>query len=151
MSSDSYVYIRKYSFHNLTISMANKLKSVRLKAKLTQQQVGDVFNISRESVAQWESRDKSTRPDTRKLKKLADIYGVSINNLLDDSITQAKTNKKSSNKKNKTVRKHTIDSLAREVQTVRNDISSILKILKNVTTKQPKVFDMKMKKKRRTG
>lgn len=44
------------------------------------QQVGDVFGISRASVSSWESG--TNQPDPRKLEKLADLFGSSVNYLV---------------------------------------------------------------------
>jgi transcriptional regulator with XRE-family HTH domain len=54
-----------------------RLKNLRLAKGLTLQQVGDVFGISRASVSSWESG--TNQPDPRKLEKLADFFGASVN------------------------------------------------------------------------
>src|SRR5690348_1051483 len=66
------------------MSMPAKLRKARKKAGYTQSKVGDAFGISREAVALWESEgEKGTKPDIRKLRKLAELYNISINELLD--------------------------------------------------------------------
>ena len=57
-----------------------RLKNLRLAKGLTLQQVGDVFGISRASVSSWESG--TNQPDPRKLEKLADLFGASVNYLV---------------------------------------------------------------------
>ena len=57
-----------------------RLKNLRLAKGLTLQQVGDVFGISRASVSSWESG--TNQPDPRKLEKLADLFGTSVNYLI---------------------------------------------------------------------
>ncbi len=57
-----------------------RLKNLRLAKGLTLQQVGDVFGISRASVSSWESG--TNQPDPRKLEKLADLFGSSVNYLV---------------------------------------------------------------------
>jgi transcriptional regulator with XRE-family HTH domain len=57
-----------------------RLKNLRLAKGLTLQQVGDVFGISRASVSSWESG--INQPDPRKLEKLADLFGASVNYLV---------------------------------------------------------------------
>jgi transcriptional regulator with XRE-family HTH domain len=57
-----------------------RLKNLRLAKGLTLQQVGDVFGISAASVASWEKG--KNQPDSRKLSKIADIFGTSVEFLL---------------------------------------------------------------------
>ena len=65
--------------------MAEKLKLARKNAKLTQEEVSQVFGIKRASVSLWESsQPKSTKPNIRKLAKLAKLYKVSVKDLLED-------------------------------------------------------------------
>jgi SOS-response transcriptional repressor LexA len=56
------------------------IRDKRLKKGLTLQQVGDAFGIGRASVSGWEA-DK-TRPDMSKLPKLAQLLGVTSDELL---------------------------------------------------------------------
>ena len=52
------------------MKMAEKLKLARKNAKLTQEEVSQVFGIKRASVSLWESsQPKSTKPNIRKLAK----------------------------------------------------------------------------------
>ncbi|GHE50869.1 repressor [Camelimonas fluminis] len=62
------------------MSLGNRIKQARLRAKLTQQQVADHFGIARVSVTQWES--ERARPDPRKLIGLTELFGVTIGYLL---------------------------------------------------------------------
>ena len=57
-----------------------RIRKLRLAKGLTLQQVGDVFGISAASVSSWEKGINF--PDGRKLKKLADTLGVSVNALV---------------------------------------------------------------------
>lgn len=57
-----------------------RLKSLRLAKGLTLQQVGDVFGISRASVANWESG--KNQPDPRKLKELASLFDATVEYLV---------------------------------------------------------------------
>lgn len=83
-SSITYSDRRKYCFHNKNdMSMSKRLRDARKDAGYTQGQVADVFKISREAVALWESDGpKGTKPDIRRLQKLADLYKVSVDHLL---------------------------------------------------------------------
>ena len=68
--------VTTYHWHMLN----ERLKNLRLAKGLTLQQVGDVFGISRASVSSWESG--TNQPDPRKLEKLADLFGASVNYLV---------------------------------------------------------------------
>lgn len=57
-----------------------RLRNLRLAKGLTLQQVGDAFGISRSSVSSWESG--TNQPDPRKLEKLADLFGTTVNYLV---------------------------------------------------------------------
>ena len=60
-----------------------RLKNLRLAKGMTLQQVGDTFGISRASVSSWESG--TNQPDPRKLEKLAEIFGSSVEYLITGS------------------------------------------------------------------
>jgi len=57
-----------------------RLKNLRLAKGLTLQQVGDVFGISAASVASWEKG--KNQPDSRKLSKIAEVLGSTVEFLL---------------------------------------------------------------------
>ena len=57
-----------------------RLKNLRLAKGLTPQQVGDAFGISKVSVSTWESG--KTNPDQKKLEKLAELFGSSVQYLI---------------------------------------------------------------------
>jgi transcriptional regulator with XRE-family HTH domain len=58
----------------------DRLKNLRLAKGLTLQQVGDAFGISAASVASWEKG--KNQPDSRKLSKIAEVLGTSVEFLL---------------------------------------------------------------------
>ena len=61
--------------------------AARLKAGLSQAAAADKLGISAASVCQWETG--KTLPDSRKLPKIADLYGCSIDELLADDAPEA--------------------------------------------------------------
>jgi transcriptional regulator with XRE-family HTH domain len=61
-----------------------RLKNLRLAKGLTLQQVGDAFGISAASVASWEKG--KNQPDSRKLNKIAQVLGTSVEFLLNGSL-----------------------------------------------------------------
>ena len=68
--------ITTYHWHMLN----ERLKNLRLAKGLTLQQVGDAFSISKVSVSTWESG--KTNPDRKRLEKIADLYGTSVQYLV---------------------------------------------------------------------
>jgi transcriptional regulator with XRE-family HTH domain len=53
-----------------------RIRALRLAKGLTLQQVGDVFGISRGSVSNWEAGH--SQPDPRKIERLAQLFGTSV-------------------------------------------------------------------------
>jgi Predicted transcriptional regulators len=60
--------------------MRNRIKELRLKADLTQGQLGDIINISQQSVSKWELSNKELPIDMA--FTIADYFNVSIEYLL---------------------------------------------------------------------
>jgi transcriptional regulator with XRE-family HTH domain len=61
-----------------------RIRKLRLAKGMTLQQVGDVFGISASSVSSWEKG--INLPDSRKLSKLADLLGTSVELLIPESL-----------------------------------------------------------------
>ena len=61
-----------------------KLKELRIKHNLTQQQIAEILKITQFTYSNYEN--KKTQPDIEILKKLADYYQVSLDYLLDHKI-----------------------------------------------------------------
>ena len=68
------------------MELGNKIAQLRQKAQLTQKQLADELNISAQSVSKWENL--VAMPDITLLPKLAEIFGVSIDELFDLTISQ---------------------------------------------------------------
>lgn len=67
------------------MSIAKKLKEARKAVGYTQADVARRLKISREAVSLWESEgENGTAPGIRKLKDLAELYKISVNDLLGD-------------------------------------------------------------------
>lgn len=62
-------------------TIGETLKSLRTQAGMTQSELGEKLSISAQAISKWE-RDES-QPDIETLKKLAEIYGVSVVNIID--------------------------------------------------------------------
>lgn len=59
---------------------SNQLKNRRKQHSLTQQQLADKLSVSRETVSGWETG--RNQPDINTLRKLAKIYGISLDQLV---------------------------------------------------------------------
>lgn len=67
----------------MNIETANRLLKLRKEHNLSQEDLAQKLNISRQAVSKWERAEAS--PDTDKLIDLAELYGVSIDELLTGS------------------------------------------------------------------
>lgn len=63
----------------MPVNISN-LKKMRKAAKLTQEQVAEKLNVSRQSVAKWESGE--TLPDIESCILLSKLYGVTVDELV---------------------------------------------------------------------
>lgn len=59
------------------------IKYLRKKAELSQEELAEKLNVSRQSVAKWENGD--SLPDIIKCRELAMIFGTTIDNLINYS------------------------------------------------------------------
>ena len=64
----------------ITKQIANNLVVLRKRARLTQAEVAEKINYSDKSVSKWESAGGV--PDIFILKQLADLYGVTVNDII---------------------------------------------------------------------
>lgn len=74
----SYLPYKKSSYR--TAQPDNKLKTIRLKHSLTQRQVADKLGVSQNEYSRWEIG--KVTPRIEMLKKIAEIYQVSIDSLI---------------------------------------------------------------------
>ncbi len=63
------------------MSLGKTLAELRKKSKMTQSELGDKLNISAQAISKWEN--DSSEPDISTLRKLADIYGITIADIVD--------------------------------------------------------------------
>lgn len=64
----------------MNIETANKLLQYRKKSGLSQEELAEKIGVSRQAVSKWERAEAS--PDTDNLVTLAQVYGVSLDELL---------------------------------------------------------------------
>lgn len=84
------------------MEIGNKLKKSRLESKLTQENVAEEIQVSRQTISNWEN--EKSYPDIISVIKLSDLYNVSLDELLKGDSEMIKhldesTNIVSSNKK----------------------------------------------------
>ena len=67
------------------MDIGEKIAALRKKANLTQEELADVLNVTRQSVSRWEAGE--AYPDMNKIGKLADILGTNCDYLLRNDVT----------------------------------------------------------------
>jgi transcriptional regulator with XRE-family HTH domain len=68
----------------MTIEIADKLVNLRKNHNLSQEDLAEKLGISRQAVSKWERAESS--PDTDNLIKLATLYSISLDKLLNISV-----------------------------------------------------------------
>ena len=71
----------------MNIETANRLLQYRKENNLSQEDLAEKIGVSRQAVSKWERAEAS--PDTDNLIRLAEIYGVSLDEMLTGKKTQA--------------------------------------------------------------
>ena len=64
----------------MTIELANRLAELRKQKGLSQEELADKLQVSRQAISKWERGEAS--PDTDNLIELAKIYGISLDELV---------------------------------------------------------------------
>lgn len=64
----------------MSIKQGEYLKDLRMKNKYSQEKLGGLLGLSRQSISKWEQG--YAIPDTENLLKLSELYGVSVDTLL---------------------------------------------------------------------
>ena len=84
------------------MTLGEKIYKLRTKRSMTQEQLAEKIGVSRQSVSKWET--DSAIPDIEKLKLLAEIFEVSITELLGMECEEdTKRKNRTLSKRNKTV------------------------------------------------
>ena len=68
------------------MSLATKLVTLRKEKGLTQMELAERLNVSRQAISRWEVG--AALPSTDNLKTLGELYGVSVDYLLNTSVDQ---------------------------------------------------------------
>lgn len=64
------------------IIFASKLKTLRKNHNLSQEKLANILQVSKQSVYKWEN--EMNKPDSENLKRIADYFMISIDELLND-------------------------------------------------------------------
>mgnify|MGYP003320874345 CR=1 FL=1 len=62
------------------MTLGTNIKRLRQNKGITQEQLGDVLNVSSQAVSKWEN--ESALPDIMILPELAEYFGISIDELM---------------------------------------------------------------------
>ncbi|WP_227437344.1 MULTISPECIES: helix-turn-helix domain-containing protein [unclassified Clostridioides] len=62
------------------MALKDRIKEERLKLNLNQVELAKIFNVTKQTVSNWESGNRI--PDTLMLTKLADFFNISVDSLL---------------------------------------------------------------------
>lgn len=73
------------------MELGNKIKEMRIKHNLTQEELANQLHITRQTISKWES-NKSI-PDIMCVKDLCHIFDISIDEFLSDTTYSNKNNK----------------------------------------------------------
>jgi transcriptional regulator with XRE-family HTH domain len=66
------------------MTIGEKIKSLRLRDNMTQAELGNILNMSRNNVSKWETN--VSVPSIEVIKELSKVFGIDVNDLVDDSI-----------------------------------------------------------------
>jgi transcriptional regulator with XRE-family HTH domain len=67
-------------------NIANQIKQLRKQKGYTQEKLGEILNVSTQSISKWECA--STYPDISLLPKIATIFGITIDELFSQTIDE---------------------------------------------------------------
>lgn len=101
------------------MKFSEKLQTLRKDNKLSQEQLADMLDVSRQAVSKWESGQ--TYPEMDKLLAMTKIFGCSLDDLTNDDIKDIRGNTKN---------KSTAGNLVDEVLEIINRTCAIFKKLK---------------------
>lgn len=80
------------------MDLGKKLFELRKSKNLSQEDVADKLNVTRQTVSKWETNQST--PDFDKIVPLCDLYGISTDELLKEEIKKEQEDDKVENKKN---------------------------------------------------
>ncbi len=88
------------------MTLGQKLKRIRSKFGLSQEQLAEIMNVSRQAITKWEN--DNGLPDVSNLKELSKVFGLTVDYLLDDNNSLPSLSMKKELDKNKYKNKMTM-------------------------------------------
>jgi len=79
------------------MNFGEKLINLRKDKKMTQEEVADKLNVTRQTVSNWELNQ--TKPDVEQLKGLSKLYKISVDDLIDNDVKEVLVEKISNTEK----------------------------------------------------
>ena len=81
------------------MNLADNLKKIRKDNDLSQEQLAEKLNVSRQSVSKWESGQ--SYPEMDKVIQICNLFNLNINELINENISEVNEVKESQNRTNK--------------------------------------------------
>lgn len=100
-------------------TVGKNIASLRQAKGMTQQQLAAVMNVSHQAVSKWENG--AALPDIQTLLELTQLFGVTVEQLLNDDISQSRLNREEKRVK------HSVKEIGNYVNGVFNDIGNMFK------------------------
>ena len=79
------------------MELGNKILQLRKKANLSQEQLAEKINVTRQTISKWELNE--TTPDIKQAKELSKIFKISLDELTDNDINDLVMEKVSNTEK----------------------------------------------------
>jgi len=79
------------------MSLGNKILTLRKNANITQEELAEKLNVTRQTISKWELEE--TSPDIKQAKELSCIFKVSLDELVDNDIKDLLVEKVSNTEK----------------------------------------------------
>lgn len=73
------------------MNLGNKIFSLRKSAKLSQEQLAEKLNVTRQTISNWEL--EQTTPDVMQANEIAKLFNISLDELMENDIKEVLTNK----------------------------------------------------------
>ena len=67
------------------MSLGNKILELRKKSNLSQEQLAEKMNVTRQTISKWELNE--TTPDIKQAKELSKIFKISLDELTDNDMS----------------------------------------------------------------
>ena len=83
------------------MNLGNKISKLRKGNGLSQEQLGDIINVTRQTISNWELGE--TYPNVEQLKAVANVFKISIDELVDNK-NFSKSSSVKKEKKNKFIK-----------------------------------------------